>query len=72
MGKMGKDFCPNFLQPFLENIDRRSCNNGNRNLLQFFYNPHRKGLTFSSVVVLTLYYLVGVPSKAAPSGREKI
>ncbi len=23
-GEMGKDFCPNFLQPFLENIDRRS------------------------------------------------
>ncbi len=20
MGEMGKDFCPNFLQPFLENI----------------------------------------------------
>ncbi len=26
MGEMGKDFCPNFLQPLLENIDRRSCN----------------------------------------------
>ncbi len=25
MGEMGKDFRPNFLQPFLENIDRRSC-----------------------------------------------
>ncbi len=24
MGEMGKDFCPNFLQPFLENIDRGS------------------------------------------------
>ncbi len=22
MGEMGKDFCPNFLQPFLGNIDR--------------------------------------------------
>ncbi len=30
MGEMGKDFCPNFLQPFLENIDRRSCNDGSR------------------------------------------
>ncbi len=28
MGEMGKDFCPNFLQPFLEIIDRRSCNDG--------------------------------------------
>ncbi len=26
MGEMGKDFCLNFLQPFLEKIDRRSCN----------------------------------------------
>ncbi len=24
MGEMGKDFCPNFFQPFLENIDRGS------------------------------------------------
>ncbi len=22
MGEMGKDFCPNLLQPFLENFDR--------------------------------------------------
>ncbi len=22
MGEMGKDFCPNFFQPFLESIDR--------------------------------------------------
>ncbi len=26
MGATGKDFCLKFLQPFLENIDRRSCN----------------------------------------------
>ncbi len=30
MGEMGKDLCPNFLRPFLENIDRRSCNDGSR------------------------------------------
>ncbi len=29
-GKMGKDFCPNFLQPLLENCDRRHCNDGGR------------------------------------------
>ncbi len=23
MGEIGKDFCPNFLQPFLENLNRR-------------------------------------------------
>ncbi len=28
VGEMGKDFCANFLKPFLENIDRRSCNVG--------------------------------------------
>ncbi len=27
-GTMGKDFCLNFLQLLLENIDRRSCNDG--------------------------------------------
>ncbi len=42
MGEVGKDFCPNFLQPFLENIDRRSCNDGRRELIPVFHNPHRK------------------------------
>ncbi len=28
MEEMGKEFCPNFLPPFLENNDRRSCNDG--------------------------------------------
>ncbi len=30
MRKMGKDFCPHFLQSLLENVDRRSCNDGSR------------------------------------------
>ncbi len=38
----GKDFCPNFLQPFHENIDRRSCNDGSRELIPVFHNPHWK------------------------------
>ncbi len=42
MGEMGKDVCPNFLHPFLENIDRRSCNDGSRELIPVFHNPHRK------------------------------
>ncbi len=46
-GDMGKDFCSNFLQPFLENINRRSCNDGNREFIPVFHNPHRKMLTFS-------------------------
>ncbi len=40
MGEMGRDFCPNFLQTFLENIDRSSCNDGSRELIPVFHNPH--------------------------------
>ncbi len=62
MGEMGKDFCPNFLQPFLENIDRRSCNDGSRELIPKFHNPHRKCRPSPSAVARTLEYLEGVPS----------
>ncbi len=34
MVKMGNDFCPYFLQPLLDNVDRKSCNDGNR--IQYF------------------------------------
>ncbi len=40
---MGEDACPNFLQPFLKNIDRSSCNDGNPELIPLLHNPHRKG-----------------------------
>ncbi len=36
MGKMGKHFCPHFLQRLPENVDRRSCNGGGRGLFQYF------------------------------------
>ncbi len=62
MGEMGKDFYPNFLQPFLENIHRRSCNDGSRELIPVFHNPHRKCRPFPSAVARTLEYLEGVPS----------
>ncbi len=39
MGEMGKDFSPNFLQIFLENIDRGSFNDGSRELTPVFHNP---------------------------------
>ncbi len=32
IGEIGKDCCLNFLQPVLQNIDRRSCNDGRREL----------------------------------------
>ncbi len=40
VGEMGKDLCPNFLQPLLENIDRRSWNDGRRELIPVVNNPH--------------------------------
>ncbi len=62
MGEMGKDFCPYFLQPFLESIDRRSSNDGSRELIPVFHNPHQNCLTPPSAVAHTLEYHVGVPS----------
>ncbi len=62
MGEMGKDFCPNVLQPFIENIDRRSCNNGSRELIPQFYNAHRKSRPSPPAVARNLEYLVGVSS----------
>ncbi len=62
MGEIGKDFCPNCLQAFLKNIDRRSCNDGSRELIPVFHNPHRKCRPSPSAVACTLEYLEGVPS----------
>ncbi len=62
MGEMGKDFCPNFRQPFLENIERKICNDGGRELIPVFHNPHRKCRPSPSEVSSTLEYLLGVPS----------
>ncbi len=36
MGEIGKNSYPNFLQPFLENIDRRSCTTEAGSLVQYF------------------------------------
>ncbi len=62
---------PNFLQPLLENIDRRSCNDARRELIPAFHNPHRKCRLSPSAVARTLEYLEGVPSQAASSGRKE-
>ncbi len=62
MGEVGKDFCPNFLQSFLENIDRRSCDDGGWQLIPIFNNPHRKCRPSPSEAARTLEYLEGVPS----------
>ncbi len=57
MGEMGKNFCPNFLQPFLGKNGRRSCNDGSRELIPVFHNPHRQFRPFRSAVPRTLEYL---------------
>ncbi len=48
MAKIRKNLCPHFLLPFLENVVRRSCNDGSRELIPVLYNPRRKKLTLSS------------------------
>ncbi len=35
-GEMVKGFCPNVFQPFFENIDRRTCKDGSRELIPVF------------------------------------
>ncbi len=70
MGEMWKDFCPNFLQSFLDNIDRKSCNDRSWELIPIFHNPHRTCLPSHSAAASTLDYLGGVPSKATSSGRK--
>ncbi len=62
MGEVGKDFCPNFLKSFLENIDRRSGDDGGWQLIPIFNNPHRKCQPSPSVAARTLEYLEGMPS----------
>ncbi len=37
--KMAKNFCPQFLQPLLKNVDKKSCNDVSRELIPMFYNP---------------------------------
>ncbi len=61
-GEIWKDFRPNVVQPLLENIDRRSCNDGNCKLIPVFFDSNRKGRTPSPATALTLKNLVGVLS----------
>ncbi len=59
MGEMGKDFCPDFLQPFHEIIGNGSRYDGGRELIPIFLNPHRKCKPSPSVVARVLERLVG-------------
>ncbi len=40
-------------KPFFENIDRRNCNDGSRELIPVFHNPHRKRRPSPSAVAMT-------------------
>ncbi len=72
MGEMRKDFCPILLKHFLENIDRRSRNDGSRQLIPVLHNPYRKGRPSPSAVRLILEFLIRVSFMAASSGRKKL
>ncbi len=41
--KMGKDFCPTFLQALFEKFDKRSFNDGGQELIPIFHDPHGNG-----------------------------
>ncbi len=47
-----------FIKPFLENIDRKGCNDGSRELISVFHNPHQKGrfLSFGDGSHLAVHY----------------
>ncbi len=59
-GEMEKDVCPNVLQPFIENIDKRRHNDGSRKLIPIFHGPLRKDRSSPPAMALTLKYLVRV------------
>ncbi len=71
MGEMGKDFCPNFLQPFLENIDKGAVTTEARSLFQYF-----KTLTENVDPLLRRWLapwstLKGCPLRARRAGGRK-
>ncbi len=52
-GKTVKDFCPDFLQPPLENVGS-SCNGGSRKLIPVFHGPLLKSWCFPPAMILIL------------------
>ncbi len=70
-GKVGKDSCPNCLQPLPGNFDRRGRNDGNRELVPVFQNPYWKCPPSPPAVAHILTYFVGVLPKGRSSEREK-
>ncbi len=56
-----KTSAKNFSNLVIKTVDRRGCNDGSRELIPVFHNPHRKGRPSPPAVVRTLEYFVGVP-----------
>ncbi len=52
--EMGEGFCFNFIQSFLQNIDRRSHNDGSRELIPAFHNFHLKDVPSPPAIALIL------------------
>ncbi len=71
IGEGEKNVWPDFLKRLLHNFSRRSCNDGNRELIPVFHNSHRKYRPSPSAVACILECLVGVPFWAASSRREE-
>ncbi len=61
-GEMEKGVCPNLLQPFIENIDKRSHSDMSRKLIPIFHGPPWKDKSSHPAMAPTLKYLVGVPT----------
>ncbi len=66
-GEIGKDFCPNLIRPFLENIDRRSRNDGSRALFSQYLTTLTEKAALSSDDDSDL----GVPCRGALLGRAE-
>ncbi len=59
------------IQPFLENIVRRSFNHGSRKLIPVFHDPHKKDWTSPPALALRLENLVEDLCFTAASAKDK-
>ncbi len=65
MEEVGKDFCTNFTQTFLENIHRRKCNGESLELIPPFHSPNLKSRPSPPALYSEVY------SENVSSGRAK-
>ncbi len=72
MREVGKDFCPNFIQPFLENIHRRIRSDESWEFIALFHSPNLKSRSSPPALAFTLAYLEEVYSENVSSGSQKL